>query len=104
MNDLLQSIDARGVATLTLNRPERHNAFDDALVAGLSVALRGLEAADTVRIVVIRGAGASFSAGGDINWLKRMSRSPYDENFADAKALAELMHCSTGYQSPRWLS
>src|SRR5208337_4309952 len=93
MSDLLQSIDARGVATLTLNRPERRNAFDDALVADMTAALRALEARDDIRIVVIAGAGRCFSAGGDIEWLKRMAAATSGENLADALALAELMLC-----------
>jgi len=100
MTDLLQSIDARGVATLTLNRPERHNAFDDLLVAEATTALRVLEATEAVRIVVIRGAGSSFCAGGDIDWLERMSRAPFEENFADANALAELMLCLDRLSKP----
>lgn len=90
--DLLESIDERGVATLTLNRPERHNAFDGALVAHLTDALRGLEARADVRVVLIRGNGRSFSAGADIDWLRRMAAASFDENLADASALADLMH------------
>jgi len=90
--DLLESIDERGLATLTLNRPERHNAFDGELVAHLSDALRRLDAQEDVRIVLIRGEGHSFSAGADVDWLKRMSAASFDENLADANALAELMH------------
>ena len=93
MPDLFQSIDTRGVATLTLNRPARHNAFDDGLAAQLTMALRSLAAAGDVRLVVMRAAGPSFSAGADIGWLERMSHAPFDENLADANALAELMHC-----------
>ena len=90
--DLLESIDERGVATLTLNRPERHNAFDGELVAHLTGALRGLDTQADVRVVVIRGDGPSFSAGADVDWMKRMAAASFDENLADASALAELMH------------
>jgi methylglutaconyl-CoA hydratase len=89
--DLLESIDERGVATLTLNRPERHNAFDGELVAHLTDALRELDTRSDVRVVVIRGNGPSFSAGADVEWLKRMAAASFDENLADAAALAELM-------------
>src|SRR3974390_1351077 len=57
MADLLLSSDARGVVTLTLNRPERHNAFDDAVVALLTASFRQLAENEAVRILVIRGAG-----------------------------------------------
>jgi methylglutaconyl-CoA hydratase len=90
--DLLESIDERGVATLTLNRPERHNAFDGDLVTHLTAALRRLDAQGDIRVVIIRGNGHSFSAGADVDWLKRMAAASFDENLADASALAGLMH------------
>ncbi|MBI1868086.1 MAG: enoyl-CoA hydratase/isomerase family protein [Methylocystis sp.] len=91
MDDLLQEVDARGVATLTLNRPERRNAFDEALVAHATAALKRLDARSDVRIVVIAGAGESFCAGGDIEWMKRMANDSFEANEADALALAALM-------------
>lgn len=91
MDDLLEEVDARGVATLTLNRPERRNAFDEALVAHATAALRRLDARPDVRIVVLSGAGGSFCAGGDIEWMKRMANDTFEANEADAAALAELM-------------
>ena len=90
--DLLETIDERGVATLTLNRPERHNAFDGEMVAHLTDALRGLDARADVRVVLIRGNGQSFSAGANVDWLKRMAAASFDENLDDARAFAELMH------------
>jgi methylglutaconyl-CoA hydratase len=92
MDDLLQSTDARGVATLTLNRPSRRNAFDGALVTNLTDALLRLEARRDVRVVMLCGAGDSFSAGADIEWLKRGSSASFDENLAEATKLAKLMH------------
>jgi methylglutaconyl-CoA hydratase len=100
MPDLLLSTDARGVATLTLNRPERHNAFDEALVASLSATLRQLAGNEAVRIVVIRGAGKGFSAGGDIEWLRRMAGASFDENLGDAEALARMMRLLDGFPKP----
>ena len=88
--DLLESIDERGVATLTLNRPERHNAFDGKLVAHLTGALRGLDARADVRVVVIRGDGPSFSAGADVEWLKRMAAASFEENLADASGARRI--------------
>ena len=88
MPDLLLSSDARGVVTLTLNRPERHNAFDDAVVARLTSTFRQLAENEAVRILVIRGAGRSFSAGGDIEWMRRMAGASFEENLRDADALA----------------
>ena len=88
---LLTSTDPRGVATVTLNRPAVHNAFDDALIAELTAALEKLEADASVRIVILTGAGKSFSAGGDLGWMRRMADYSEAENLADARALAGLM-------------
>jgi len=100
MSDLLESIDARGVATLTLNRVGRRNAFDDALVAHLTEALRRLDAAPGVRILVLTGAGENFCAGGDIEWMKRLANSAAEINEADAFALADLMRTLDQFTKP----
>lgn len=89
--NILISTDARGVATVSLNRPDIHNAFDDRLITDLTAALRRLADDDAVRIVVLTGSGESFSAGGDLNWMRRMAQYSDTENFADAMALAELL-------------
>jgi methylglutaconyl-CoA hydratase len=89
--NLLLAVDARGVATLTLNRPERRNAFDDAIIADLTDAFRRLGADPAVRAVVLAGAGTAFSAGGDLNWMRRMAGYGEDENFADAMRLATML-------------
>lgn len=87
---ILETIDARGVATLTLNRPERHNALDQNLVTALIAALKRLDARPEARVVVLAAAGHSFCAGGDIEWMRRMAESSVEENFRDALLLAEL--------------
>jgi methylglutaconyl-CoA hydratase len=81
----------RGVATVTLNRPELHNAFDDALIAGLTATFERLGADPAVRVVVLRGAGKSFSAGGDLGWMRRMAGYSEAENVADAMRLAGML-------------
>jgi methylglutaconyl-CoA hydratase len=88
---ILVGTDARGVATVALNRPAIHNAFDDQLIADLTAALRHLAGDPAVRVVVLTGSGESFSAGGDLNWMRRMAGYSDAENFADAMALAELL-------------
>jgi methylglutaconyl-CoA hydratase len=80
-----------GVATVTLNRPELHNAFDDALIAGLAATFERLGADPAVRIVVLRGAGKSFCAGGDLAWMRRMAGYGEAENVADAMRLAGML-------------
>jgi methylglutaconyl-CoA hydratase len=84
-------IDARGIARVTLDRPAVHNAFDDALIAELTQAFRSLDGDDRVRVVVLAGAGKSFSAGGDLNWMKRMAGYGMAENLRDAEGLGALM-------------
>jgi methylglutaconyl-CoA hydratase len=88
----LQAVDARGVATLTLNRPERHNAFDDSLIAQLTAALRRLGEEPEVRAVVLASSGRSFSAGADLEWMRRMAAHSPEDNLADAAGLASLLH------------
>ncbi|WP_114964334.1 enoyl-CoA hydratase/isomerase family protein [Alkalilacustris brevis] len=93
MNDdtLLSSTDARGICTLTLNRPALHNAFDDALIARLAQAFRALASDASVRVVVLAASGKSFSAGADLNWMRRMAGYSAEENAADARALADML-------------
>lgn len=92
MPAIIETIDARGVAILTLNRPERHNALDQTLVTALIAALKRLDARSDVRVVVLAGAGHSFCAGGDIEYMKRMAEGDIEENRRDALLLAELSH------------
>ena len=79
-------------ATLWLNRPERHNAFDDGLIAELSAALAELAADSAIRVVLLAGRGKSFSAGADLAWMKRMAGYTAAENAADAQKMAEMLH------------
>ncbi len=88
------------VATVLLNRPEVHNAFDDKLIRELSIALEQLADDPKVRIVVLTGAGASFSAGADLNWMKQMAASDEETNRADAKHLATLLHALAFLHKP----
>jgi len=76
---------------VTLNRPELRNAFDDALIRKLTDAFAELEEDRSVRVVVLAGNGPAFCAGADLNWMKRMAGYGYDENLADAKALAAML-------------
>jgi methylglutaconyl-CoA hydratase len=80
-----------GVARVMLDRPEVRNAFDDALIATLTSVLRELDADEAVRAVVLGGNGPAFCAGGDLNWMKRMSGYTYEQNLADARGLAGML-------------
>ena len=97
---LLTDIDQYGRATVTMNRPEIHNAFDDTLIAALTRRLRELEADPRVRVVLLAGSGRSFSAGADLSWMRRMADYTPEENLADALALAELMRTLNGLGKP----
>lgn len=85
------TIDARGVATVTLDRPEVHNAFDDMLIARLTEVFRELGGKDDVRVVVLTAEGKSFSAGADLGWMRRMAGYSDEENQRDAMGLALMM-------------
>lgn len=83
--------DARGVVRLTIDRPEIRNAFDGVLIADLTALLDELAAEDGIRALVLTGAGAAFSAGAELNWMKASGEQGDHENFQDALRLAGLM-------------
>ena len=80
-----------GIATVTLNRPEVRNAFNDEVIAELSATVAEYGARPEVRCIVLAGNGPAFCAGADLNWMKRMAGYTYDENVADARALAQML-------------
>ena len=88
-----------GVGLLVLARPEVHNAFDETLIAETTRALVAFERDEDVRAVVLLGAGPSFCAGADLNWMKRMAGYGHAENLADAMALAHMLR--TLYRMPK---
>src|SRR6478736_1810960 len=93
-------IDVSGaVATVTLNRPEMRNAFNDELIAALSRSFTELGARDDVRCIVLAARGPAFCAGADLNWMKRMADYTREQNVADAGALAEMLR--TLYECPK---
>ena len=89
-NNIITETDL-GVGIITLNRPERHNAFDDALIAELSDAIDRMAADPAVRVLVISSTGKSFCAGADLNWMKRAAGYGNEENMRDSRALAEML-------------
>ncbi|MGE0496232.1 MAG: enoyl-CoA hydratase/isomerase family protein [Ramlibacter sp.] len=80
-----------GVATVTLNRPEVRNAFNDEVIAELTTVFLELGERAEVRCIVLAGNGTAFCAGADLNWMKRMAGYTRDENLADANALARML-------------
>lgn len=91
MRQLLTEIDNHGCATLRLNNPEQHNAFDDRLIAEMTAALRQLADDPQVRLVTLCSSGKSFSAGADLNWMRRVADYSLEENITDALELAKLL-------------
>jgi len=79
------------VARVTLDRPAVHNAFDEHLIAGLTRTLEAIAGDVAIRVVVLTGAGRSFSAGADLDWMRRMAGCDEAANLADARALARLL-------------
>ena len=88
---MLKVVQSGGIARVWLDRPEIRNAFDDALIAALTQTLRELDADAGVRAVVLGGNGPAFCAGADLNWMKRMAGYGYEQNLADARALAAML-------------
>jgi methylglutaconyl-CoA hydratase len=99
-NAVLTTIDQRGVAHLTLNRPEVHNAFDDRVIDYLINALNELDANPDVRVLVLGSNGKNFSAGADLNWMRSMAQKNLEENLEDAAKLAELMRRLDTFSKP----
>ena len=89
MHELLAETNA-SVRILTLNRPEKRNALDDVLVAALKAALHEADADESLRVIVIRGAGKDFCSGADLESLRKISENSFEENLEDARSLAEL--------------
>jgi methylglutaconyl-CoA hydratase len=80
-----------GVARVTLDRPELRNAFDDALIGSLTRTFQDVAADKAIRVMILAGNGPAFCAGADLNWMKRMAGYGYQENLADARALADML-------------
>ena len=88
------------VATIWMNRPDLHNAFDETLIAELTAACIALDEDEDVRVVVLAGRGKSFSAGADLNWMKRAANNGLDENLNDARALARMLRVLAEMKKP----
>ena len=86
---VLHALDARGVATVTLNRPEVNNAYDEALIQGLHDAMDALTGA---RVVLLRGHGKHFQAGADLKWIARVAAQSEEENERISRATAMAVH------------
>jgi methylglutaconyl-CoA hydratase len=97
---VLFDIDKRGVATVTLNQPDIHNAFDDKLIAQLTDIFTHIDQNSNIRVMVLASTGKSFSAGADLNWMQRMATYSYEQNLADANALASMFQILNSIDKP----
>jgi len=89
--NLLLHVDGRGVATLTLNRPTRHNAFDENVIAELTYAFEHIASLAQARVLVLRGEGKNFCAGADLEWMKRTAHFSHEQNLREAEAMARML-------------
>ncbi|WP_435950228.1 enoyl-CoA hydratase/isomerase family protein [Psychrobacter sp. DM8] len=87
------------IATVTLNRPEIRNAFNDEMISELTAVFKQLGQSDEVRVITLAAAGKAFCAGADLNWMRAMADYDYDENLADADKLAQML--KTIYKCPK---
>lgn len=99
-NTISVTVDKRGVATLLLNRPERHNALNDELIREVTEAAQQLDADPKVRVVVLTGAGESFCAGGDLKWMQGILNLSRAERVADSAKLAKMLRTLNELSKP----
>jgi methylglutaconyl-CoA hydratase len=92
MHNVELDIDSKGVARVTLNRPDVHNAFDENTIAQLISTFADIESNENVRVMILQARGKSFSAGADLNWMQKMAGYAYAENKEDAGQLAKMLN------------
>lgn len=101
MSDILLSkTDNHGVCTLTLNRPQRHNAFDNHLIEQLLTKFGEISEDASIRVVVLTGAGKSFSSGADLEWMRSMAEHDEATNRKDAQQLADMLYAFNDLSQP----
>ncbi len=92
--------DGRGVATLTLDRPEKHNALSAQMIAELTQAAGQLASDEAVRVVILAASGKSFCAGGDLGWMQAQMAADPDTRFTEARKLAEMLNALNTLPKP----
>lgn len=100
MQTIQSTIADGGVLTITMDRPEVHNAFDANMIRELTETLQAAASSDQIRVLVITGSGSCFSAGGDINWMRSQVATSQEENQRDAMLLADLMRTLNYFPKP----
>lgn len=99
-NVVLSELDARGIATVTLNRPAVNNAYDAAVIEGLARAFAALAASPTVRLVVLRGNGKHFQAGADLAFLRELAGKPLEEGLAFSRLTVATVDALRRFRRP----
>lgn len=99
MKNILVEIHKQ-IATITLNRPKVHNAFDEETIEELTQAFLDVEKDENVKALILTGAGKNFCAGGDLNWMKRSAKFSIEENKADAEKLAQMLYIFYSLEKP----
>ena len=97
---VIYSVDERNIATVTLNRAEKHNAFDDEMINELTRVFKKAGEDKSVRALILRAEGKSFSAGADLNWMKKMKDYSSEENKKDSERLADLFKVMNALPQP----
>ncbi|WP_371193151.1 enoyl-CoA hydratase/isomerase family protein [Glaciecola sp. SC05] len=92
MQNIELEIDVKGVARVTLNRPDIHNAFDEHVIQSLIDVFEQVDSDNRVRVMILQARGKSFSAGADLNWMQKMASYAYEENKRDADQLAKMLN------------
>ena len=100
LETLIVNRDTRDVVTVTLNRPEKRNALSAAMITELTAVAAGIDADDTVRAVVLDGAGETFCAGGDLSWMKRQIEADRTTRISEARKLAGMLGALNNLRAP----
>ena len=100
MYEMLEIEKAQGVATIWMNRPEVHNAFNAQMIAELTEACTAMDQDPAVRVIVLAGRGKCFSAGADLNSMKRAGSATLEENLKDARLLAKMLRTLAELSKP----
>ena len=99
MSKVIVEVEHNGVARVTLNNPEKQNAFNDAIIRDLTNAFDGIACNPDVRLMILNSSGKNFSAGADLAWMKKMASYSHEKNLSDAKVLSEMF--KTLHQMPQ---
>lgn len=100
LETLRLAVDAQGIATLTLNAPEKHNALSPVMIAELTGVAARINADPAIRVVILAGEGASFCAGGDLGWMRQQMTATREQRMSEARKLAEMLYALNTLEKP----